>query len=493
MKPTRTLALLGSLVLGVVACAERGAPKPASQDAAQDTATDMSDDVADTGSEEGDEGEVDDDDCEAPSPRRLRRLSHLEYRHSLQDLFDVDIDDHGSLASDPSVDGFDNDAEALVVGTLLADQYRNLAESVALSADLSPWTTCDLSADSCRLDTIDALGRSLWRRPLSAAELSTLDELAVALALDETAEAGLRWTLVAMLQSPHFLYRAELGVEDASGTYLLDDWERATVLSYQLWGTTPDEALLDAADSGALSTEAGLQAELERMLEDPRAAEQLADLVEAWLHLDLLDTVSRVDLTDTERAQMRAELRSQVIDQMDGTTDSLLADGLMLSPALLTAHGVPEGSGPVQRGVMVRELLLCEHLPPPPSGIDTSAPEVDPTQTTREQVNQHAEDPTCAGCHDRIDPLGFAFEHYDQLGQWRDTDRGLTIDDSGNLDGLTFSGADGLTEALRSDPRVATCFVQTARRWLSGAPACADEVAEAALTAPLTELSWERR
>ena len=425
--------------------------------------------------------------CPAPTPlpRRLRRLSHREYRHTLHDLFGVTPST--PLTADPTVDGFDNDADALRVSALLADQYRVIAEQVAFEADLSPWLTCDLHTDGCAEATLPALARSVWRRPLSSTELDDYALLLDTLTADSSREDGLRWTLATLLQSPHFLYRTELGTPQPDGTHTLTAWERASALSYTLLGTTPDEALLDAAADGLLDTDAGLTDHITLLLEDPRSAEHLADLTEAWLHLGLLDTVSRVGLDDTGRAEMRADFRARVTAST--TVSDLFTDGgILLEPALLTAHGVPEGTGPVQRGVMVRELLLCEPLPPPPSGVDTSAPDVDPTQSTRDRFEQHSADPLCATCHQHIDPLGFAFEHYDQLGAWRATDQGHPIDTTGHLDGHPIDGATELAAALAHDPRVATCFLQTARRWLDGTPGCTDSIQDTRLTTPFIEL-----
>ena len=347
---------------------------------------------------------------------------------------------------------------------------------------------------ACAETVLPALARSTWRRPLTDIELTVSLDLLETLAADEGAETGLRWTLVALLQSPHFLYRSELGTPSADGPYTLTAWERASALSYHLLGTTPDESLLDAAASGALEDADGMAAMVVQLTEDPRFAEHVADLAETWLHLHHLETVSRVDLSDTDRAHMLEAVHNRVRDAVlsGATVDDLFEDGgILLEPALLTAHGVPEGSGPVQRGVMVRELLLCQPLPPPPSGVDTSAPDYDPDQSTRERFSQHSDDPLCSSCHNLIDPLGFAFEHYDQLGRWRDTDNGHTIDATGELDGVPFDGASELAAVLADDPRVATCFVETARRWGSGAPSCADSVDDVGLGEPL--IAWATR
>ena len=485
------------LSLGCATGAQKGASStPESPDTGLATAP-ASDQAADTGDDS--DASADDAygcDIETPLPRRLRRLSHREYAHTMADLFAVELDPRTDLAADTTVNGFDNDAETLRVSSLLADQYRTLAETVSMDADLSPWLTCDLQTDGfdCAESVLPSIARSVWRRPFHAAEEGAWLDLMHTLAADDGAEAGLRWTLAALLQSPHFLYRSELGTPDEHGTYTLDGWERATALSYHFWGTTPDEALLDAAEAGGLDDAAGMSAEMARLIEDPRFADQVAELADTWLHLHHLETVSRVDLTEADRTQMLDDVHTLIREAVraDATIDDLFKDGgILLEPALLTAHGVPEGSGPVQRGVMVRELLLCQPLPPPPSGVDTSAPDFDPDLSTRERFSQHSDDPLCASCHTLIDPLGFAFEHYDHLGRWRDTDHGHPIDASGNLDGVPFDGATELAAVLADDPRVTTCFVKTARRWGSGATSCADSVENVGVTQPLVD--WATR
>ncbi len=481
-------------------CATTPRPEPSGSSSATDTGHSVDLEAApasDTGTpRDAPSDAVDDCDTDTPLPRRLRRLSHREYVHTMADLFDVVLDPRADLAADPTVDGFDNDADALRVSSLLADQYRTLAETVAMEADLSPWQTCSLEADgfSCAASMLPVIARTVWRRPLTESEQTNWTDLISTLAADEDAETGLRWTLAGLLQSPHFLYRSELGLPNDTGGYALTSWERATALSYHFLGTTPDDALLDAAEAGLLDDASGMSQVAAQLAEDPRFADHVADLVDTWLHLHPLESVSRVDLTERDRTQMLEDIHRLIRDavQSGTTVDDLLTErNLLQEPALLTAHGVPEGSGPVQRGVMVRELLLCQPLPPPPSGVDTSAPDFDPTLSTRERFRQHSEDPLCASCHTLIDPLGFAFEHYDQLGRWRDTDNGHTVDTTGNLDGVPFDGVTELAEVLADDPRVATCFVQTARRWASGASTCSDSVEDIGLGQPLVD--WATR
>jgi Protein of unknown function (DUF1588)/Protein of unknown function (DUF1592)/Protein of unknown function (DUF1587)/Protein of unknown function (DUF1595)/Cellulose binding domain len=461
-----------------------------------------------------------DADC-AQSPRLLRRLTHDEYAASVGDLFNVDVDP-ASFAADPVVDGFRNDAEALVVTDLLAEQYRSTAESVGDQVDLGLLLACDRSVRGdagCAAAVIEDLGFEVFRRPLTQVDIDAYLELWTDVATEDGYDEGLRWVVIGMLQSPHFLYRSELGEQDDDGAFSLTKWELATALSYSLLGTTPSRDLLDRVSDGLLEAPADVAQVSAELLTDPRALSVAADFVEVWLDTGQLETVSREGLTPELRDAMRQETRDLVIAlaSADGTLSELLttaassggpaedggpADagttdldvslvaGVLTQASVLTAHGRPLGSGPVQRGVFVRERLLCEDLPPPPSNLNVAPPEADLSTTTREQYASHSADPACVACHDRIDPLGFAFEHYDQLGAYRALDNGFPIDDSGDIDGVPFSGPAGLAEGLLNDERFRSCFVSTWRRHATGLPACGeDQGVDVTILGPLAELS----
>lgn len=454
----------------------------------------------------------------APLGRRARRLSHAEYARSVADLLEMDdLDVVSRLPADTEVEGFDNDAEALVVSSLLADQYRSLAEELSEAADLDRLLPCearDAGASNCAQAFIEAFGTRTFRRPIRAEELERYMGLFTEAATDGGFDEGIRWVIAAMLQSPHFLYRSELGAQDDSGRFVLTAWEQATELSYLLWGTTPDDALLEDAEDGTLE----LDDQIARLSADPRAHALAADVVSVWLQLDRLQTVSREGLTDTLRESMAEEVRVLVetIAAEGGTLSELMlaqetwiADselaalygqsdtgwvgidgegGLMTRAAVLTTHGLSEGSGPVQRGVAVRERLLCDPLPPPPPSLETSPPPVDPDASTRERYAQHSDDPLCSGCHDKIDPLGFAFEHYDQLGAWRDLDGVHEIDASGELDGAGFDGVSELVDVMLDGAQLRACHVEVWRRWATGAEACGEDLGEIGLMAPLADI-----
>ena len=469
-------------------------------------------------------------DCDAseeactdgPLPRRLWRLDHDQYERTVLDLLGADTDYGDHLAPDIAIDGFHNDADALVVSGLLADQYRSAAEDLAAVADIAGMLSCtpgEGEATSCAATFIEDFGTRAFRRPLAADELETYLLLWADIAEEDGFFEGLRWVVTGMLQSPHFLYRSELGVADPDGGFVLTDWEIASELSYLLWGTMPDEELFAAAAAGALHTADQINAQVDRMMADERALDTTVHFVDAWLHLDRIASVARVDLDDTLKDAMQEQTHETVkelartdqglVDLMVSPTtylpetlaahygsgssgwveqDGVTFGGLLTHGSLLTVYALGEASSPVHRGVVVRERMLCEDLPPPPPNLDTSPPAADADGTTREKYEVHSTLPECASCHALIDPIGFGFEHYDHLGRWRDEEVGQPIDASGDLDGEAFVGAPELSALLVDEPRFRSCFVETWRRWGTGADACADDQGDVALTGPLREL-----
>jgi hypothetical protein len=462
--------------------------------------------------------------CEdEPLPRRLRRLDHDEYQRTIEDLLGITTDHADTLAPDVAVDGFPNDVDALLVSGLLADQYRSAAEDMASVADISSMLTCvpeDGAVTQCAAQTINELGTRAFRRPLAADELEVYLELWAEIALDDGFFEGIRWVLAGMLQSPHFLYRSELGISAGEGAYQLTDWEIASELSYLIWGTMPDEQLFEAAAAGELHTAEQIQGQADRLLADERALETAADFVDIWLHLGRLSTVSREGLSWELQEAMREQTRETVKTLaaegaplsalLAGTESHISADlaahygmsetgwvsldgerygGLLTHGSLLTVFALADGSSPVHRGVMVRERMLCEHLPPPPANLDTSPPATDAAGTTREKYTVHSSLPECASCHDMIDPIGFGFENYDHLGRYRTEEVGQPVDASGDVDGLSFDGVADLAEILLDDERFRSCYVETWRRWGQGTESCAEDAGDVQILGPLRELT----
>lgn len=449
-------------------------------------------------------------DCAQTLPaRRLRRLTHVEYDRTVRDLVGLDMSLGTGFAPDNIVDGYTNDADALLVSGLLADQYRTAAEAVAeaMVADLATHLPCDAADGApCAEAFVVQFGRRAFRRPVEQDELARYTALHGELATDDGFEEALRWTIAAMLQSPAFLYRAELGVEQEDGTYLLTSHELATALSYLVVGTMPDAALDADADADLLHDPEVLLGHAARLLERPDAVMPVHTFVDAWLRTGLLELATRdpelfPEATADVRAAMRGETSRLVDEAWRGGTlrDLLLADhsymtddlaayyglspageadaegyrrvelgdrygGILTHGSVLLTHSLPQSSSPIHRGLVVRERLLCNDLPPPPPGVVNEAPVIEPGVSTRERYQMHSANPSCAACHDLLDPIGFGFEHYDAVGRWRADDEGVAIDASGSImgagDPVAFDGTAELAALLAEDPVVHACYAQ---------------------------------
>jgi hypothetical protein len=451
--------------------------------------------------------------CEAgtPGPRMLRRLTRAEYDHTIADLFGFASDWGASFTADTVVNGFDNNAAVLTVTPLLADQVRKAAEEIAAQAmtNVGALLPCDPGAGrECAGTFVSQFGERAFRRPVTSDE--TTRYLAIFdLGAAEDFNRGIELVITAMLQSPSFLYRSELGEPMGGRMYQLNPYEVASELSYFLWGSMPDQELLAAARSGALATPAEIEAQARRMLASPRSRAMLDRFTDQWLAIEQVsvvpkDTTLYPELTPEIRAAMAGEARRLVADVVQGggslselvrapytfVNDALAAfyglpapaekdeqgfgrvelddkrAGLLTLGAVLTTHARPNGSSPIHRGKLVRERFLCEHLPPPPPGVVAEPPALDPGLTTRERYAQHSTDEACAGCHRLMDPIGFAFDHFDGIGRYRTDENGLAIDDTGTIvvsgggDGadVPFEGMDGLAEFLAGSPQAHDCF-----------------------------------
>lgn len=533
-KPSKQSSPLALSLALLAACTTRGDDDDADDEAA---------DAAESGSETGDATDAgndgDDADDEAgmqcadahEGAPLIRRLTHHEWGASAGDLLGVAVPQSAGFAPDNVVEGWTNDASALSVSPLLADQYRGAAEQLAATIDVPSLIGCDAQVDElgCIDAFIDEFGTRAFRRPLAADEHERYLELYTLVADEDGYEEGVRWVVSTMLQSPGFLYRTELGEPIGEGRLALTDYELAAALSYLIVGTTPDAELMDAAAAGQLGEIEALLAQAERLLADPRAATRLDRFTDDWLHLPLLATVTRDPaLTTALRTSMIGEARrafarrfmaggtlAQLLTDRTTWVDPALAEflgygpgeapdaegfaattlpdhvdgGLLARAAVLATHALPTSSSPIHRGKLVRERLLCQPLPPPPPALDTSPPEPDPSKSTRERYEQHTADPACAGCHLLIDGIGFAFEHYDALGRWRDMDGEHPIDAQGELTATEhtngeFEGLGELSTLLAGSPDVSACYVEQWSRFALGskdASACVRDDLELAL------------
>jgi hypothetical protein len=447
----------------------------------------------------------------SPGERLLRRLSRSEYDRTAADLLGIPSDHLSALAPDTVVNGFDNGADALVVSGLLADQLRAAAEDLAERA--APLLPCQDTL--CLEGFVRSFGARAFRRPLSDAEVARYLALHQDLAASGGFRLGLQWVVTAMLESPYFLYRSEIG--DADG--LLSPYEIASELSYLLTGTMPDGALFDAAASGALASPDGIAAQVRRLLADPRAKWTFHRFVSAWLRFDLLEQVPKDPAIYPEFADpaLRASMRSEserfvdeVLEHGDATLGELLSapftfvdpglarlyglpftgtaavqkvslagaarGGLLTQGAVLSTAARPDSSSPILRGKLVREQLLCQALPPPPPGVVANPPPLDPHQTARQRFAAHDSVQPCAGCHRLMDPIGLGFEDFDGIGRYRTIDGGQPIDASGEIVGSPhsdgrFDGVLDLARTLAASSDVEACF---ARQWFRFATGLGD-------------------
>ncbi|WAS93664.1 DUF1592 domain-containing protein [Nannocystis punicea] len=432
-----------------------------------------------------------------PGPSPLRRLTRVEYNNAIFQLFGDTTRPADAFVPEETALGYDNQAAALVVSPLLAEQFLDAAEKIAGRhgpAVLEGLGECKDAASitgecgAAAKEWVRSFGRDVFRRPLSDEEV---DEWFMVFsdgtAMDDgfSALGGVTLAISGMLQSPHFLYRVEFGrgSPDADGIDELSPYEMASRLSFLFWNSPPDRILMDAADADQLRTPEQLAAQARRLLRAPRAREVVRNFHRQWLGLQKITTVlagigKDVDLYPDYQPsllplwQKEAEVffESAIFDA-DASLDTLFTapftmvnkqlaefyglpapsadadefvkveldpkrySGFLTQAGLLALYAKPNRSSPVHRGKFVRERLLCQ-VPPPPPDVVPEPPEVDITKTTREQLEQHKVDPQCSGCHQLLDPVGLGFEHFDALGRWRDRENGLEIDASGEVLGV---------------------------------------------------------
>ncbi len=355
---------------------------------------------------------------------------------------------------------------------------------------------------TCLHTLLDPFMEAAYRRPLDSGESDGLVTLLESLVTNEglTYREAVVGGMQGVLLSPHFLFRPELDLNGADPTpHPLDDYAIASRLSYFLWASMPDQALLDRASAGELSDPLVLEAEARRMLADPKAWALVDDFAGQWLWLRRIptaqpDTTLYPDVDDALRADFLAEANALAYEVFtteesvgelltstelhvtpetaffygftDPVVDFQMVDlgpqerhGILTNAGLLAALSNPTTSNPVRRGKWLLNQLLCDEPGDPPPGVVTSFDPQTGTGSLRERFAQHRSDPICASCHDKMDPLGFSLESYGPAGEFRTTDDlGYPVDDSGELpDGRTFAGPDGLGTTLADDPLFAQC------------------------------------
>ncbi len=459
------------------------------------------------------------------SPAPLRRLTTVEFLNSLKDVLGVSFDPNATaFPEETSVDGFDNNTGGANISQLRADRMFEVSEQVSVQRvkELAGLFECGENPDAaCVDDFIARIGRRMYRAPLSSEEVEVLRGLYNAHVDEDGVAESVGLVIQAMIVSPQFSFRPEVGVAteplDGLPRIKLNGFELATRLAYFLWSSAPDDLLLDAASQGQLDTPQELEAEVRRMLSDPRARVGLKRFSSQWLSLQGLELVEKdpslfPDFDRSLAQDMRTETEAfvdRVVWDLDGDFQSLLSsDQSYMNGRLRSLYGVvaDEGSedwawhtvsagerpggvltqasflarwahaaetAPVLRGKYIRDRILCRDIPPPPDNIVPEVAPPDDVKTNRDRLQEHSQG-ECYACHQFMDPIGFGFEHYDAIGRYREKEEGdLEIDATGEFIGTDdidgdFNGAGELVKKLVESQQAESCFARNIFQYAHG-------------------------
>jgi hypothetical protein len=467
----------------------------------------------------------------------LRRLTHSQYNNTLRDLLGDFTRPADQFPPEDYINGFTNQVEGQTVPPLLAEAYTAAAEKLAANAfrrgdtnKLIPCKPAGPADAACRDRFIQRFGLRAFRRPLNP------DEVKGYAALFTRAATGQRDFIVgakviveAMLQSPSFLFHIEDGPSGRFPQYGI-----ASRLSYFLWDTMPNDELFRAAEAGELKDSESISRTARRMMDTPQARQALEVFLAQWMRFDRVLTSARsarryTDFGPSLLSAMTQETRhlfNHLVWNDKNFMEMFNADYTFVSARLaqhyemdppandfaqvkypvtsqragvlghagfLTLTGNPNETSPTSRGLFVREHFLCQHVPPPPPGVDTNLPaaNAEKPMTTRERLAQHTTNPSCASCHNLIDPIGSGLEGFDNIGKYRekltmriqrqrdsvtnqqraDQTIELPLDTKGSIRGIAnsdFSTAKELGNILANDPTCQRCVVKQLFRYAVG-------------------------
>jgi hypothetical protein len=447
---------------------------------------------------------------DAPGVLPMRLLTRVEYDNT---IFDLLGDNSHPAAAFPTEDAANTGfAQVQKLDEVNVNAYLKAAELIAEKAatDLKTFMGCDPAGANelaCVKSFVTTFGRKAYRRPLTTSEVDEhvaffRDTMRGTLKLPVN-EAVVALT-TAMLQSPFFLYRWEgawAGTKDGSAVRL-NPHHLASQLSYFLWASMPDAALSKAADDDQLKTSAQIEAQVQRLLSDPRAQRMVSNFIEQWLGVSALPGALR------SKAGWNKELATAMVDEAnrfagdiilrgdgkmktlftsrqtsaDGTLAAFYGDktitgtvakpltfpdgqraGILTLAAPLAAHSVESEPSPILRGKFIRERIMCDPLPPPPGGVP-DLPPPDPNTAKKDRFAMHAKG-SCAGCHKLMDPIGFGFENYDNVGAYRTMDGKFMVDSKGVITALddkdqNFNSAIDMMTLLSESNQVRTCLIK---------------------------------
>ncbi len=455
------------------------------------------------------------------------KLTTKQYQQSIRDIFgssivvtgrfEPDHRDQGLLAVGASRAGVSDAGLEMYDGLA-----RNISGQIVSERNRTTLIPCspkktNVSDDACAKRVIADAGRLLFRRALTKDEV----QLQVDIARNVTKATGdfydgLAAALSNLLISPDFLFRFQRLEADRShpGKYRLDGYSKAANLSFFLWNSTPDDQLLAAAERGELHTAAGLQRQVDRLLSSPNLETGVRAFFLDMLGFDKFETLSkdanffpRFTVKVKEEAQeqtlrtivdhllvRQGDYRELLTTPQTFLTASLaalyglpLADltdngqpdrwypyryadddprvGLLAQASFVALHSPSGRTSPTDRGKALREVLLCQTVPPPPANVefqsleDISNPKF---KTTRDRLTAHRSDAVCAGCHRITDPIGLALENFDSSGGFRTTENGAAIDTSGDIRGKKFDKPRELYTVLSTEPSLTSCVAKRA-------------------------------
>ena len=462
-----------------------------------------------------------------PATEVWLRLSPSQYEQVIRDVFGASIAVTGRF--EPEL----RDQGLMAIGSRRAsvtdaglERYdalaRGIAEQVMSERNRATLMPCKprseaSSDDACARKFVGTVGRLLYRRPLQKQELDAQVEVASSAAKSlQSFYGGLEFALSNMLISPDFLFRFQRSEPDPErpGQLRLDGYSKAANLSFLLWNSTPDDQLLQAAESGEIHTKEGLRRQVDRLLSSPSLELGVRAFFADMLGFSDFETLSKDpqffprytlnakeesqeqtlrtivdhlikrrgdyrDLLTTPHTFLTASLAALYGVPLVDTSDNGQPDhwrpysyapddprvGLLAQASFVALHSPAGRSSPTDRGKALRETLLCQTVPPPPANVDFKFVQdiSDPKyKTTRDRLTAHRSDALCAGCHRITDPIGLALENFDGGGAYRTTENGVPIDTSGELRGQKFTGPLGLAKALHDDPAVTSCVAKKA-------------------------------
>ncbi len=448
----------------------------------------------------------------------VRRLSREELAQTIQDLTGVDVRDRlDVMPVDPVSTPFDNNYLDQVPSAALLEGARQLADTAAARVLANPSLRDQVVGcrptvvddEVCLRRFIETFGRRALRRPLTAEEVTRWVSVRALAVQARSFDAAVEVVLRALLQDVEFLYRVEIGVP-APGTpnmARLTPFEVATRLSYLLWGSAPNEFLLDTAARGGLGSPAEVRVVATAMMTDPRARARLRRLHAMWLSYEQVAAPAPLALA------MRAESDALVDRTVAGGSwmELFSATDTFVDTALAAHYGLPAPTGGrgwvpygstgrrgllshgavlangqkfgktsvVQRGQFVLGRLACKEVPPPPAElkVDVDAEPKGAGACKSDNVRAHAALPACAGCHRTLDGIGFGLEGFDLLGRARTRDEtGCAVDGRGEVSGEgRFSGPAELGELLMRSGDLDACFVHQLYEFAVGRPVAAQD------------------